>query len=194
MTGLTKITVFSLFIIFHIGCAESEEEKPRIKDFQSTKLFDENGSPLGCHPLPCDDDWTWQTLEDHELILLYFGDTTNITLLADTGRVLRVEPYPIPLSRNGGMSFFIEGDENLLVKMIMVNSNYEVLSQWSTKTSKPFTNIFLSKEHFDLVPDSTRVRIYYRVFNRLGGTDQTGFGDITICPEGKGANYIEDCF
>jgi len=192
--NLTTSFPFILIATLFFACCSDDDDGHRIDDFDSVKLFDQQGSPIGCHPTPCDDDWTWQQLEDHEMDLLNFPDTIDILTLASKGTAERVAPYPIPLSRNGGMSFSIKGDSNIKVKMALVNQEFDNLSTWSFRTNSSFHNINLSEMVFSQVPDSTRARIYYRIYNREGATDLMGYGDISICPEGAGANYIEDCF
>lgn len=186
--------LFITTILFLSLSACENNDDSEVVDFSGILLFDINGQAIGCHGMPCDDDWERAEFSEKENALFNNLDNTiDLGELNPTGSAELVSGWPMPIARDGNFFFGVKSDSAMLFQAVAVDKNLDVYNTFSTVISSDrFSNLVVNETWFDPIPSKTTTRMYFRIINGSAEAVFQGYADIAICPEGVGgADYLE---
>ncbi len=167
-----------LFTILLISCCKNDDETD-FGPFTGVRMFDEAGSAIGCFG-PCDDDWTSISLTSDELDLLSFADTIDLGQ-GGTVQIEDLQPYPLPISNSGNMSFFIKGQGKGKLKLVVVDESGDSYFKTTVRLNDGTTNVRIGSMAFSDLERKKIYRMYYLVEGADGVSTFTGYGDFAVC-------------
>lgn len=180
---------------FFTNCGKDDDvvQEPDPKQvFEGVKLYDENGSPIGCFG-DCDDDWTNFALEDSELAFLDFTDTLDISNAASNTSINGFYIYPNPISNSGTQGWGVESVGVHKMKIAVVDECNETQFTHAFKIENGFNNFNLSNVLYQDFERKKIYRIYYKLTDVNDSIIYQGYGDMSVCVL-EGGNNNESCF
>jgi hypothetical protein len=142
--------------------------------FENVKLFDDNGLPIGCHPI-CDDDWEYIDIS-HEKILEWMAEQKSNAVSTDNINLFAVYPNPF----NDIQSFAIQSPQEYLLKLEILDEDRNSYLQFSQIISKDYFNLSFNYENLGM-ENSKLYRVYYKILNANNSIIYQGYGDIFGC-------------
>lgn len=192
---LQKIACTALCLLLIAGCKNKDDDDARFTNLECIQMADQNGDPIGVHPVNCDfaGQWKQSTFGADDLSYLEFSDTITDNL-AQTATVERVLAYPNPIAIDNVQfyTFLVDEDADLKLKLAIVDQEGNVIQQMAQRLTK------LSNYSLELIPPSNLYTIgeFYRVFYLISGANGQvffeGFGNILVCQNAPLPN-IEAC-
>lgn len=184
--------IFVLLAMIIITSCTTDSD-PKLDVFEGVRLYDENGSPIGCYG-DCGDDWGEIALSSDELDLLNFSDLISVPAGSPGINANGPRPFPMPLSTSGGMFMQLGSDQPTKFKASIVTTDGTVRAFFATLVDTSSLSIAFDNTFFADVPRGEIVRMYYAYYDHNDVPIFTGYGDMGICPYDPPITDYDGCF
>lgn len=188
MRKTTAVLVMALFIGVCSCSKENNHPSPFIS-IDGYDLFDADGQYVS-HYGPHDKDWHFDdSLSPAELRLFDFPTPYSLKNTVPSIIHQNMLAYPIPCYHS--LNLDVEAPDSVLLRIVVTDSNLNVLEQFSYKIKGSWKDTLLLDE--TLFPAGSSRRFYFSASADHAPNYQVGFGDIKICDETGEAKYTS-CF
>lgn len=161
--------------------------------FEKVKLFDENGSPIGCYP-DCEGDTDWENVDLSDVELGYLDFESMLEWSdPDAMDIENIRVFPVPMADKGDLSIAITANGAAALKLALINNKEEILWTQSLLLADDFNNFSLNAELFSELKRKEIYRLFYAVENSNQEYIFQGFGDFTVCTQDVNPDFTT-CF